>query len=218
MIVTKKTQRKRPQQQVVTTTVERPFKQPRPSFARQIGAVASSTAPEKKNFDLAGTLTGAGAGQWSPVTLINGIAQGNTANTRIGRRLTLTSMTVRWTTTGAFSGTGRWMIIYDHAPNGALPLITDILTVDTVNGFMNLINNDRFMVIHDEYINNFNTAGAATMCGKWNYNRQPLQNQWTNAATGTIADITTGAVYILACSPNVITGVVFGSRIRFTDM
>lgn len=212
MNVSKKPQRK---QQVVTTTVEqRPFKRPRQqSFAKQIGAVASDTAPEKKNVDGAGTLTGAAAGTWSPVTLVNGIAQGATANTRIGRRVTIKSMLVRWHSISV--GVVRWMVVYDHAPNGALPAITDILTTDSFNGPMNLINNDRFMVLHDEVVNFTNGTSAA---GKWNYKRQPLQMQYTNAATGVIADITTGAIYMMAVHNTGTVAVVFSVRTRFTDL
>lgn len=213
MNVSKKPQRK--QQQVVTTTVEqRPFKRPRQqSFAKQIGAVAFTGAPEKKNVDGAGTLSGAGAGQWSPVTLVNGIAQGATANTRIGRRVTLTSMLVRWSLASNVPQV-RFLVIYDHAPNGALPAIADILTSDNYLAPMNLINNDRFMVLHDE---NINQMGGAGMAGKWVYKRQPLQMQYTNAATGVIADITTGAIYLLAANIGT-ASMVFSVRTRFTDL
>lgn len=189
-----------------------------PSFARQIGAVASPSAPEKKNIDTNNTLVGGATSTWSQVFLINPIPQGASSNQRIGRRCTLTSMLIRWNLSGASAGLARLLVIYDHAPNGALPLITDILTLNLFNAPMNLINNDRFMVLHDEIAISPNAAAANTMAGKWNYKRQPLQNQWTNAATGTIADITTGAVYFIACAPGVIVGVDFVARVRFTDL
>lgn len=197
--------------------IERPFKRSR-SFANQIGAVASINQPEKKNVDGGGpgTLTGAAANTWSPVTLVNGIAQGATANTRIGRRVTLVSFLMRWAVTNT-AGSTRLMIVYDHAPNGALPAITDILTLDAFTGVNNLINNDRFMVLSDEIIN-LNVA-SAYMGGKTFIKRQALQMQYTNAATGTIADITTGAVYIMACSiGGTAASVQYTFRTRFTDL
>jgi len=219
MDASRKTPRKRAQQVVTTTTTERPFKRPRQaSFARQIGAVASDSAPEKKNIDISTAITAAGATQWTLPTLINGIAQGATANNRVGRRLVIKSVLVRFALQpGAAALTVRWMLIYDHAPNGALPAITDILTIDAFTAPMNLINNDRFMVIHDEVLNGM---VAATQIGGKFYRRftPGMQNQWTNAATGTIADITTGAFYVLACSQVGSAVMTFTSRIRFTDL
>lgn len=197
--------------------IERPLKRTR-SFAGQIGAVASVSAPEKKNVDGGGpgTLTGAAANTWSPVTLVNGISQGATANTRIGRRVTLISFLMRWAASNT-NGPTRLMVVYDHAPNGALPVITDILTIDGFTGVNNLINNDRFMILSDEIINPNSTS--AIFGGKTFIKRQPLQMQYTNAATGTIADITTGAVYIMACSISATAASVqYTFRTRFTDL
>jgi len=217
MIVTKKTQRKPKQQQVVTTTIERPFKRPRTDFsmARQIGAVAQPMTPEKKNFDLSASIQGAAATTWSAVTLINGIAQGATANTRIGRRLTLKS--VQYRASFALSvGPVRVLVVYDHAPNGALPAITDIVTVNDFQAPMNLINNDRFMVLHDNILHP--AAVDVALGEKWFKKLNPnLQNQWTNAATGTIADITTGAIYIATVSTTQVA-MTFTTRVRFTDL
>lgn len=197
--------------------IERPLKRSR-SFANQIGAVASVSAPEKKNVDGGGpgTLTGAAANTWSAVTLVNGITQGATANTRVGRRVTLISFLMRWAVSNTNAPT-RIMIVYDHAPNGALPAITDILTFDGFTAVNNLINNDRFIVLHDEIVNLLQSS--TIFGGKTFIKRQPLQMQYTNAATGTIADITTGAVYIMACSiSGVAANVQYTFRTRFTDL
>lgn len=195
---------------------------PQPSFARQIGAVAAPSAPERKNIDVTTTITGGAAGIWSAVTLLNQIAQGATANQRIGRRVVLKSLLLRYNLAPSSTNNyGRVLVVYDHAPNGALPVITDILTVDQINGPNNLINNDRFMVLHDEYLCNPASINAR-ICGKWYLKLGPggvgLQNQWTNATTGTIADITTGAIYIMTCDPSSTNSLAFTARIRFTDM
>lgn len=195
-----------------------PKKRQRPqsqTFARQIGAVASTTAPEKKNVDGSATITSAAATTWSAVTLVNGIAQGTTANTRIGRRVTISKLFVRWHVTSTAS-VARWMVVYDHAPNGSLPAITDILTVDSFIGVNNLINNDRFLILHDEIVNQ--QAASVPVGGKWIYKGQALQQQYTNAATATIADITTGAIYIMVVGSAASTALGFTFRTRYTDM
>lgn len=186
-------------------------------FARQIGAVAKPGAPEAKNLDQAMALAAVGAAyQWSALTLLNSIPQGNTAVTRIGRRVTITKLVIRWRFGGPYC---RFTVIYDHAPNGALPAITDIFVINDINGVNNLINNDRFMILHDEYIVSANgqSSSADSMAGKWVYKGPPLQNQWTNAATGTIADITTGAIYVAVATTSTASVWTAYARVRYTD-
>jgi len=192
----------------------RPAKRPRQDFAHQIGAVAVAGAAEKKNLDIGPTALASAGTAWSAVTLVNGIAQGSTANTRIGRRVTLTKFFIRWNAT-ATAACSRFIVVYDHAPNGALPVITDILTVDSINGVNNLVNNDRFMILHDEHIN-YQASGLPTS-GKWVYKGKPLQMVYTNAATGVIADINVGAIYVITCG-TAATTLNFLSRVRYTDM
>lgn len=192
------------------------------NFAKQIGAVASATAPEQKNIDIGvSTLTPAAANQWSALTFLNQIAQGTTANQRVGRRLTITKLTIRWKTLVTY---GRLLVVYDHQSNGTAAAITDILTVNDINGVMNLINNDRFYVMHDEYINcsNNNSANQGGMAGTFTWDSRkkrnsPLQNQWSNATTGGIADCTTGAIYIMWAADTTTSVLSFLSRIRYTD-
>lgn len=214
--------RKKTQQQPTDAMVlDRPFKRPRSMpFAAQIGAVASSTAPEKKNLDTSSTLTGAAASQFAPLNFLNGIARGASPNERIGRRIVLKSLLVRWqapTSQAPF----RLLVVYDHAPNAALALITDVLTADAINNPMNLVNNDRFMVLHDELVNQ-NSSGQQCV-GKFYIKLGPkgvgLQCQWNGNATGTIADITTGAILFTACSASGGTvSIPFISRVRYTDL
>lgn len=194
--------------------VERPFKRPRTSFATQIGATGSF-APEKKNVDGTPSLTSVGTA-WSALSLINSIAQGAGGTQRIARKVNMVSLLVRASLTTAATGNLRWMVVYDHAPQGALPAITDILVVDSINSPQNLNNNDRFMIIHDELINS-NSGGTVIHVSKFFRKFNPgLQSVWTNAATGTIADVTTGAVYVCAVGTAAVTLNAY-TRIRFTD-
>lgn len=202
-----------PKKQRQALTQQRPFKRPRTDFAKQIGAVAVANAPEQKNVDVQSTLGSAG-GAWSTVTLLNGVAQGTSANTRIGRKVTITKLLLRWTCHASSSST-RFMVVYDHAPNGALPLITDILTLDQINGVNNLVNNDRFMILHDEYVNY--QASALPVSGKWVYKGKPLQMIYTNSTGGGISDIVVGAVYVM-CVGSATTTWNSVSRTRFTDL
>lgn len=213
MNVSVRPKKSKPQQANQEFSRKRPRIEP---FARQIGAVASSNAPEAKNLDQAMALNPAAAFQWSALTLLNPIPQGNNAVTRIGRRVTITKIVIRWRLGGVYA---RFAVIYDHAPNGVLPAITDIFTINDVNGVNNLNNNDRFMILHDEYINSTNgqSSNADSMAGKWVYKGLPLQNQWTNAVTGTIADITTGAIYVAVATTSSSSIWTAYARVRYTD-
>lgn len=207
--------KKRQQTQVV---VARPFKRPR-TFAQQIGAAAGPMTPELKDITSAFTLTTGAGPVWSSIQLINPIAQGSTASQRIGRKLVLKSIFLRFAANPGTSAIGcRWLVIYDHAPNGALPVITDILSADSINAHQNLTNSDRFMVIHDDYINT--PVAATSFAGKWyrKFTDQGLQSQWTTATTGTIADVVTGAIYVAYVSLAAAGTFAATARVRFTDM
>lgn len=198
--------------------VDRPFKRSRPTFARQIGAAAGPSKPELKDITTAFTLTSGTPVAWSTLQHVNPIPQGTTASSRVGRKLVLKSIAARFVVNPGAGNACRWMIVYDHAPNGALPLITDVLSADSINGHVNLTNSDRFMILHDEYINQFTTGNTWSNKYYRKFTDQGLQSQWTTATTGTIADVVTGAIYCLS-----ITSAAAGTfsstvRVRFTDM
>jgi len=195
-------------------------------MARQIGATAGSgpVVAERKNIDASATLT-SGLNIWSAITLLNGIAQGTAVGQRIGRKTVLKSLLVRWQIS-TWQGVTRILVVYDHNPNGALPLIADILTnpgVLGINAPNNLGNSDRFLILKDFYPGkDFSlTMGATASIGDSFFIKLPdggLQNQWTDATTGTIADVTTGAIYIMSVSISAASPVIFTSRIRYTDV
>lgn len=196
-----------------------PFKKPRQSIARQIGAVASSDAPERKDSTQVNTLTPVASGQWSNISFLTPIAQSVTPAGRIGRKVTLKSLTCRWNGSSLLTNPGRVMVVYDHAPNGALPVIGDILTGNGINDVNQLNNNDRFIILRDFYTNSAVPNGLAVAAESFHI-RFPdggLQQQWTIAATGTIADINTGALYLLFCPVTGVGVLSAVTRVRYTD-
>jgi hypothetical protein len=134
------------------------------------------------------------------------------------------SLTYHWrgsfaTTTTGSSGL-RMLLVYDKQVNAALPNVLQIVQSDDINGFMNLSNSRRFVVIADERINCVATGGNQS----WNvsgFRALNLETEYNETNGGTIADITTGAVYaifwqdgnILTASPD--SQAKF--RIRFED-
>lgn len=156
--------------------------------------------------------------------LLNGVAQGTTAITRIGRRITMKSLLLKFqgylapTTTGAAAL--RMLVIYDSQSNATAPAATDVLLTDVFDSPMNLNNSRRFKTLCDEIVPCVGTAGPQA----WAVNRYLKLNhvtEFNNGSAGTIGDIQTGAIYalfyqsggLLIASP---TAQLY-SRVRFDD-
>jgi len=205
-----------------STKAKAQFKRPRQnqmSMARQIGATAGPTKPEIKNNDQTFVLTQAAVNTWSLVQHVNTIGQGTAVGERIGRKIVLKSLLVRWQGPGTTQPT-RMMVVYDHSPNGALPAITDILTVNNINGVNVLANSDRFLILKDFYPASHIPNGLATLAESFflKFADGGLQNIWTDVIGGTIAATSTGAIYIMCCSAGgALATINCVSRIRYSD-
>lgn len=198
--------------------------------ARNLGALAISK-PEVKNSDVSsGTLTLNLADSFSLLgpLLINGIAGGTTRTARLGGSLSMTKIQLRLTCYAASLFPDlRVVIVYDHQPQGALPAVTDIFSADSFNAFMNISNSDRFLVLADEFLktkNGYDPTSSTNSVAMSMFRKLPkpgLISKYLNSNTGTIADITSGAVYVLlacaATSVNPSLSIRFNSRVRFTD-
>lgn len=201
---------------------------PARSLAFQQNTVGSG--PEKKNLD--SDLTGAtgialpvGLTTWSPtISLLNGVAQGATEITRVGRKIQMTKLSFYWTAQLGAATTGgcsiRFRVVYDKQANGALPAITQVFLADNFHSPNNLANADRFITLVDEITppldadNNQQVSGQITR-------RLNLETMFSGATNG-IASITSGSIYLfvsqsggaLASSPSF----MLYPRIRFIDI
>lgn len=129
-----------------------PFKRPRPStkLARTKSIQASRNSITAQSVRVGGyaypsrqgelkfldvntgiTVGGAAASTFGSGVLLNGLANGNDASSRIGRKVTIKSLYLRWSQlfiAGAGgAGSIRVLIVYDKQANAAAPAITDIL-------------------------------------------------------------------------------------------
>jgi hypothetical protein len=195
------------------------------SMARQLGATTSRTAVEKKNIDVINSpQIISGSTNWSTIIFLqNGLISGTGATNRVGRRCNIESILIRWLvnqSTDLPATEKRWLVVYDKQPDGiSVPLLLDILADNHINAPMNLSNTDRFMVLHDEYIDRECGFNSYCQAGSWFKKfKEPLQMVWTGAG-GAIPDITTGAIYLLWCQTGFSPAGQFGfhSRIRYTD-
>lgn len=178
--------------------------------------------PEKKNIDVEGSTGNVTA--WSELDLLNPIAQGSSANgNRIGRKVQMKSLVFRYVaSTSAYPTDIRILIIYDKQSDGLAPDIAQVLqgAPPTYNAPMNLTNSDRFVVLADEIDNTF--AGGQSVYSRSGkiYRKINLPQHYTNAITGTVADITSGAIWVMTSTSSGGGGAGIGyySRIRYTDV
>ncbi|MDG0902781.1 hypothetical protein P6U18_22775 [Pseudomonas sp. L01] len=171
-------------------------------------AMVRAKTDELKNIDVLTTGTITFGQTTANLALLNGVDDGATSLTRVGRKIVITSLAWRWqgsvgpTTTGA-SGL-RLLIVRDSQTNAAAPLATDILQVDAIHSMMNLDNSKRFKVLVDHLVPCVGTSGPQA----WNEKgfiqfEKPLKGKpglevtFNNASTATVASITTGSIYAL---------------------
>ena len=181
---------------------------------------------ERKFIDSAITQPGSNQAT-SSVQLLNGCTQGTTAVTRVGTRIYMKSLYIR----GVFTMTlptnppapWRFLVVYDKESNGAAPAATDVLAADTFSSPLNLYKPGRFIVLMDEIIHNENGFGGGA-AGAYNINRyvkMGLPVLFNNGNAGTVADISSGAVYsFIHSAGQTYTAATLGTvtcRIRFED-
>lgn len=202
----------------------------------QTGAAANSRQIEHKAVTLNSLLSvPSGDTTWSTVQLLNGITQGVASTARIGRKIVLTSLQLRWFYDAPSAATNvqyrpfRICIIYDSAPEGVLPSPSLIFDDNSALGNMNLNSSERFIVLHDEYVGGTGSLpianaswGSRGFCGKYYKKFNPPLQTHFNATLGTIADINKGAIYLMFCNfagagSDSTMDLFYNSRVRFTD-
>lgn len=154
--------------------------------------------------------------------LCNGIAQGTTANSRLGRRIIMKSFMVRIVLAKAPTQTQespvRIMLVYDQQTNGTTCVATDVLQTDSIFGLTNLNNSNRFKILFDKHFKMGSVSDTSINYHKyWKCN---LPVQFNAGSAGTVGDIQTGSVYILAWSPQIGVAIPIGGvsvRVRFSD-
>lgn len=186
---------------------------------------------ERKNIDAGSAAMITIAQTTSNLLLLNGVDDGATSTTRIGRRITMSSLEVRFVGSMAATSAGssplRLTVVYDRQSNGAAPAATDVFNVDAIYAMMNLSNSRRFKVIIDELVETVSTAGPAG----WNLKlwrdftakgtKSGLEVEFNENSTATITSIVTGSLYAFVWqNGNIITAAPtheLFTRVRFTD-
>lgn len=195
---------------------------------------------EKKVVDQAvGTLTVDTTGGF---TLVNLATLGSDMTNRIGRKINIKSLYVRgligsnlgFTPAAAFGTTQqvRMIILFDCQPNGGAPAVLDLLNTASPASQLNLNNRDRFKIIHDKTwtfgpfvystASNYIGIGGSQVAQIKKYKKLNLETVFNSTNGGTIADISSGALYVFfigskAASATLASSVILSTRVRFID-
>lgn len=185
------------------------------------------TRTEKKNIDQNVTLSGFGSATGS-LTLLNACTAGGLPTNRVGRRIIMTSVMLRGRFQMAPTSTGtcsiRVIIFYDKQTNKSNPIATDLLVSDTIEALNLLANSHRFKILRDIIIPCVGTAGpqSAYLNEYIKIPRGCHEVEYVDGAgAGTVADITSGGLFALVYSDNLIGTASLSQnlncRVRFTD-
>lgn len=180
------------------------------------------------------------------MTLLNGCAPGTGLANRVGRKIQVRSCFVRaWiylegTQTllvSPLSSAGqyvRFILLWDMQPNAAVFTAADLFNNNAIPYSQLLVDNkDRFKILKDKHVTLdplvYNTTATQSVAG---FNRTSSQFKWyvklnqecvyNSGSAGTIADITTGALYLVTIG-SIATGtsdcqLQWTARTRFTDL
>lgn len=178
-------------------------------------------------------------------TLLHIPQLGSDFNARIGRKTFMKSLYIRGrVTTEATTGASiaadinagpqhfRMIIFVDLQPNGATPGVTDLLVEALPSSQLNLNNRDRFKVIKDKnwYVDPIVTNATPKTFSAFNktgdvfktYKKLGQEVIFNATNGGTIADITSGALYMFwignqAAGTQTDGNAIVSTRVRYTD-
>lgn len=165
-----------------------------------------------------------------PFKLLNGLALGTSANQRIGRRITMRSILLRFNfypqATTTLAGRFRIVVFYDRQTNGTTPIGTDLLQNNLSMYPLNLSNADRFLVLYDKYspVMGSLTGGAAGTAAPFStiklYRKLKLDTTYGLSAASDVTAVATGGLFLgvwqvgfATANPNYDCHI----RVRYTD-
>lgn len=223
-----------------------PFRAPRRTYAGSMVPLRSGGYTPNRVERKVNDLTGATyqVNSTGVITLLANPVLGSDFNQRIGRKIFLKSFYVkgnlmhnvaRTATNGQQVGDHCRMIIFcDFQPNGAVPAITDLLVAADPTSQLNLNNRDRFRILADKeyvldpYLVDRTTAGSmyasTTNQVKFvkKFKKIGIETIYNATNGGTIADINSGALYMLwigmaTAGAGTASSFYGTSRVRYAD-
>lgn len=153
------------------------------------------------NTSISGTFVVANSGTWQTTSriLLNGLAQGNTKLTRIGDKINMVDLLLRFSilrhTTDGHGIAARIVVLFDRSPVGAVPAPTDVFLTNGFYAPLNRTNAGRFSILHDEYVDLNVDEFISTHKLYLDLKRVGVVNYGLGNA-GTVADISHGSLWL----------------------
>jgi len=157
--------------------------------SERIGAVPKNEKSENFNYVTTFPILAAG---WNYL-LLNGLQLGTGGSNRVGREIFMQKLDY-----SLAASITRWMIVYDRQSNGATPA-ADALTQDVLDSAspQNFSNRDRFDILWDGQYDRTPEQAQILNCKDFEIN---LPTYYNSGSAGTVADITSGALYLAVWS------------------
>jgi len=178
------------------------------------------------------TLNAADTTAGGVLVLLNGLAPGTGASQRIGKKCHFRSMLLRYNLGAnasgatAFQGFTRIMVFLDTQSNATAPTVAQLLETVTASSPMNMDNRDRFKVLYDQGVSMSQAPTSSSDCRFIKiYKKMNITTIFNNGTAGTVADITSGSIYLLSISEQAGAGAAptsfprydFICRLRYDD-
>lgn len=159
------------------------------------------------------------------VMLLNGIVPGVGLNQRVGRQVKMASLSaILRFSVGATTGVDqfhRYLIVRDKQANGGALTVNDVLDSTSVSAMLNLSNQHRFVILHDELVHLNASAEPGSEVPFQRQFRVDSLVQYNSGTAGTVADIATNSLYFIfigSVAVGTTDGTVTGTfRLRYTD-
>jgi len=161
------------------------------------------------------------------VNLLNGIAGGTTASTRIGTKVSIMSLEFRGyayvTPATGVDQVQRFMIVRDGQTNATALTCAQVLQGSNVFAPRNLENRKRFKILMDKAYTLNATAepGSRRFFKFYMKFRRPIIVDYNLNVAGTVGDIVTNSIYFVALGTEAAGvgagGMTYWSRIRYVD-
>lgn len=154
--------------------------------------------------------------------LLNGNVQGTSQNTRVGNRVNIRKIELKFSFASTTATAIKVALILDKQANAALAAMSDVF--NAIGGVFypwcvrNSINSQRFVVLKN-FLITLNPNVASTLVTKRvdKYIKCNIPVQYNGGVAGTIADITSNALYLFVLCENNNGSMSYTSRCRFTD-
>lgn len=162
------------------------------------------------------------------LTLINGLSLGNTSTTRIGQKVAIQSLELKYraavvATTG-LDQTHRILLVLDRQCNGAALTLADVIVPANTEGLRNLASRRRYKILQDiRFDLNAAAESGSSHAGKLYMKfKKPILVEFNAGNAGTVADISSGSIYMIHLGSNA-AGITAGTcaavtRLRYTDI